>query len=217
MGGARNDRSDRGGRRVCAVGDGHRAPADRADFVGPRARGAISAAEAGDRRRGAWAVRAAHGLARPVLRAAARARGVQSRGAEAASHAYLPSAADEHREGDGAMSVDLALLYVHLALSGGVIALGLAIMLGGALGMLRFPDFYTRLHAQNAGDGVGGVIVLVGMLIASPNQDFAIRLALLAVLWAVVHPTFVEMQAKAAHSGGLSPIAGPYAARGRKQ
>ncbi|MES1204107.1 MAG: monovalent cation/H(+) antiporter subunit G [Pseudomonadota bacterium] len=115
------------------------------------------------------------------------------------------------------MSVELALLYIRLALSGAIVALGLAVMLGGALGVLRFPDFYTRLHAANAGDGVGGVVVLIGMLIASPTQDFAIRLALLAALWAIAHPTLTQMQAKAAHVGGLSPIAGPYSASAERK
>ena len=30
-----------------------------------------------------------------------------------------------------------------------LIVIGLALMAGGTLGLLRFPDFYTRLHAAH--------------------------------------------------------------------
>ncbi len=50
-----------------------------------------------------------------------------------------------------------------LALSGIVVAVGLLLIAGGALGLLRFPDLYTRLHAANVADVVGSVVVVLGL------------------------------------------------------
>lgn len=105
-----------------------------------------------------------------------------------------------------------ALDALRLVLAGAVIVLGLVFMLGGAIGQLRFPDFYTRLHASGAADTVGVVIVIVGLALAAPDWGMALKLALLAGLAAALGPITLQLLANAAHSGGLSPIAGPYVA-----
>ena len=61
---------------------------------------------------------------------------------------------------------------VRLGLSGLVVAVGLVLIAGGALGLLRFPDLYTRLHASNVADVVGSVVVVVGLAIAAPILQF---------------------------------------------
>jgi multicomponent Na+:H+ antiporter subunit G len=97
-------------------------------------------------------------------------------------------------------------------LSGLTITGGLLLIAGGALGLLRFPDLYTRLHAANVSDVAGSVVVVLGLAIAAPDWAIAVRLLLLAALIAALGPTLLHLLAQAAHAAGLAPIAGRYSA-----
>ena len=97
--------------------------------------------------------------------------------------------------------------------AGAVIALaGLALLFGGALGLLRFPDIYTRLHAATASDGPGAALVLIGLALMAPDWAMAGRLFLLALLVIALGPVFAHFTGSAAHAGGVAPIAGKYTA-----
>lgn len=108
------------------------------------------------------------------------------------------------------MSAELTnvLSWLRLGVGGLLIAFGALMLLGGAIGTLRLPDFYTRLHALGAGSVVGGVLVALGLGCAAPSTDIALRLFMLAVLLAVIAPGLHYMMANAAHVSGLAPIAG---------
>ena len=110
------------------------------------------------------------------------------------------------------MDMSAVLELVRLGLSGVVVAIGLLLIAGGALGLLRFPDLYTRLHAANVADVVGSVVVVLGLAIAAPDLAIALRLVLLAGLLIALGPTLTHLVAQAAHAAGLAPIAGRYAA-----
>ncbi len=101
---------------------------------------------------------------------------------------------------------------LRLGVSGIVVAAGLLLIAGGALGLLRFPDLYTRLHASNVADVVGSVVVVLGLAIVAPDWGVAVRLLLLAALLMALGPTLTHLVAQAAHAAGLAPIAGRYAA-----
>lgn len=109
---------------------------------------------------------------------------------------------------DAATLADLARTIA----GGAVAAIGLVLVAGGLLGLLRFPDAYTRLHAVGVGDGAGAVIVLIGLAIMAPDGAIAVRLLLLAALIGALSPVFTHLAASAAHAGGLAPIAGRYTA-----
>ena len=93
-----------------------------------------------------------------------------------------------------------------------LIVIGLGLMAGGALGLLRFPDFYTRLHAVRVADGLGGVVFILGLALVSGDGGVALRLVLLAALVAALGPTISQLAANAAHAAGLAPLAGSYRA-----
>jgi multicomponent Na+:H+ antiporter subunit G len=58
--------------------------------------------------------------------------------------------------------------------------------LGGSIGLLRFPDIYTRLHALTKADNLGLGLVVAGSILISAEWTVAIKLILiwLAVLLA---------------------------------
>ena len=51
---------------------------------------------------------------------------------------------------------------------------GLFFVLVGTIGLLRFPDFYTRMHATGKCDTLGEGLMLVGLMV---YQGFAFHLA----------------------------------------
>ena len=50
---------------------------------------------------------------------------------------------------------------------------GLVFFLGAAVGMVRFPDFYTRLHAAGKGDTLSTMLMLTGCGLVT-MEDFSL-------------------------------------------
>lgn len=94
-----------------------------------------------------------------------------------------------------------------------VIAVGALVMLVGALGVLRFPDFYTRLHAAGKGDTLGQGLVFIGLLIAALGADefdftVVFKLLLIVVLVLFLNPTATHALARSAWVIGMKPWTG---------
>lgn len=49
--------------------------------------------------------------------------------------------------------------------AGLLLAVGGFFLVSAAIGVLRFPDVYTRLHASGVGDTLGAGLVLAGLLV----------------------------------------------------
>ncbi len=99
--------------------------------------------------------------------------------------------------------------FVGAGLGGGFVAFGALLIVGAGIGMLRFPDLYTRIHAVNV-DGLGVALALFGLALAANDGAMAFELGLLALLVLVLGPVQATLVANAAHSGGLAPLAGRY-------
>lgn len=83
---------------------------------------------------------------------------------------------------------------------------GAAFCLIGAIGVLRFPDVYSRMHAAGVMDTLGALLVLVGlMLLAGFSLALAKLLFILAFLW-MASPTATHALSKAARHGGVHPV-----------
>jgi len=50
---------------------------------------------------------------------------------------------------------------------------GLVFFLGAAVGMVRFPDFYTRMHAAGKGDTLSTMLMLAGFACVT-MEDFSV-------------------------------------------
>ena len=57
---------------------------------------------------------------------------------------------------------------------------GLVFFLGAAVGMVRFPDFYTRMHAAGKGDTLSTMLMLIGFALFTMD-DFSLSSWLLFV------------------------------------
>ena len=97
--------------------------------------------------------------------------------------------------------------------AGAVIAvIGLVLVAGGGVGMLRFPDVYTRTHAALAADGAGAALTALGLAVMADDGALSARLLLLALLALAVTPFTAHAVASSAHAGGLAPLSGAYVA-----
>ena len=55
----------------------------------------------------------------------------------------------------------------------------------GAIGMLRMPDFYTRMHAASVVDTVGAALVLLGLMLQAGPTLVAVKLLFVGLLQAL--------------------------------
>lgn len=86
----------------------------------------------------------------------------------------------------------------------------------GAVGMLRMPDFYTRMHAASVIETLGAGLVIAGLMVQAGFTLASAKLAILAALIFFASPTATHALAKAAHERGVEPVLGGGGGEGGK-
>ncbi len=89
------------------------------------------------------------------------------------------------------------------ALAAGLLAAGLFFILAAVVGILRLPDFFTRLHAIGKCDTVGLSLSLLGLALLARDPAVTIKLVLVLILVAVANPTATHTLARAALKSGV--------------
>ncbi|MBL8201832.1 MAG: monovalent cation/H(+) antiporter subunit G [Chromatiales bacterium] len=77
----------------------------------------------------------------------------------------------------------------------------------GAVGLLRMPDIYTRVHAASVLDTLGAGLILLGLLLQAGLGLVAAKLLVIGLLIFFASPTATHALAKAAWTHGLEPMA----------
>ncbi len=90
-------------------------------------------------------------------------------------------------------------------ISAALIGLGSVTMLVGALGVLRFPGFYTRLHAAGKGDTLGQGLILLGLVFVAGFSLDAFKLVLIVFFVFILNSTATHALARAGWLAGLRP------------
>lgn len=85
-----------------------------------------------------------------------------------------------------------------------LVAGGLFCIVGG-VGMLRMPDFYTRMHAASVIETLGGGLILLGLMLQAGLTLVAVKLLIVALLIFFASPTATHALAQAAMARGLRP------------
>lgn len=75
----------------------------------------------------------------------------------------------------------------------------------GALGMLRLPDFWARLHAASVSESAGMLLLLAGMALQAGFSLIAVKLVLIGIFLFITGPTATHAVANAAMVSGLKP------------
>ena len=76
----------------------------------------------------------------------------------------------------------------------------------GGLGLLRLPDFYTRIHAAGLTDTMGAWLILLGLMFQASSTLVAVKLVLVLVFLVLTSPLSSHLLAKAAYLRDLQPL-----------
>jgi len=68
----------------------------------------------------------------------------------------------------------------------------------GALGLVRMPDFYTRMHAASVTDTLGAGLILFGLILQAGWTLVMAKLLIIVLLIAFTSPTATHALAKTA-------------------
>ncbi|MEL7031680.1 MAG: monovalent cation/H(+) antiporter subunit G [Pseudomonadota bacterium] len=94
------------------------------------------------------------------------------------------------------------------ALGSALVLIGAVLAVIGTVGVLRFPDFYTRLHAASVTDTAAATLAIVGMALLAPTMAVVFKLAVVWLFLFLTGPTSSHALANAAHTAGLQPMIG---------
>ena len=83
------------------------------------------------------------------------------------------------------------------------LAAGSLIMIIGTVGLLKFPDFYTRLHATGKCDTLGQILIIVGCMIYEGFTFITIKLLMVSAFYLLAGPASTHALMKAAYVTGL--------------
>lgn len=89
-----------------------------------------------------------------------------------------------------------------------LLAAGGAFCVVGAVGMLRMPDFYTRMHAASVAETLGAGLILLGLMLQAGFTLVAVKLAIIGMLILFTSPAATNALAKAGLARGLQPLLG---------
>jgi len=82
---------------------------------------------------------------------------------------------------------------------------GSAMLIIGAVGVVRLPDVFARMHGVGIIDTMGAGAVLVGLMFQAGFTGVTLKLALIAVFILFTGPTATHALARAALNGGVHP------------
>ena len=91
-------------------------------------------------------------------------------------------------------------------LSGCFILLGVLALLIGALGLLRLPDVYCRIHAVGMIDTAGAGFIILGLAIHEGVSLVTVKLLFIGIFLFFTSPIATHAVAQVAHKSGVVPV-----------
>ncbi len=93
---------------------------------------------------------------------------------------------------------------------------GLFFFFAASIGLLRFPDFYARMHSTGKGDTLGGFLIVLGLAVYTLSHgghggfDLAsiltsIKIIFIAIFIFLANPTATHAIANAGLDAGVVP------------
>ena len=127
----------------------------------------------------------------------------------------LISAAADAAHYASTMNVDWGMFgaWIRAILSAASIIIGLFFVFAGTIGVLRLPDFYSRIHAAGMTDTLGAEMILLGLIIQAGFSQMTLKLLMISFFLLLTSPTATHAVAHAANGAGLKPMLGNYRAK----
>jgi multicomponent Na+:H+ antiporter subunit G len=79
----------------------------------------------------------------------------------------------------------------------------------GAIGLVRLPDVYTRMHGASVTDTLGAGLILLGLVLQAGLTLVAVKLLFLAVFIFFASPAATHALVRAALARGVKPLLAP--------
>ncbi|HEY7656130.1 MAG TPA: monovalent cation/H(+) antiporter subunit G [Burkholderiales bacterium] len=76
----------------------------------------------------------------------------------------------------------------------------------GGVGLIRMPDFYTRVHAASVTDTLGAGLILIGLMLQAGLTLVCVKLVMIGLLIFFTSPTATHALTRAALTRGLEPV-----------
>jgi len=92
--------------------------------------------------------------------------------------------------------------------TGLLLAGGSFFVLVGSIGVIRLPDFYTRMHAAGVTDTLGAELILLAMMLQAGFSLVTVKIIAIAFFMFFTSPTSTHAVANAAWTAGLRPLLG---------
>lgn len=92
--------------------------------------------------------------------------------------------------------------------TGILLAGGSFFLLVGSIGVLRLPDFYSRMHAAGVTDTLGAELILLAMILQTGFSLITVKLIAIGFFMFFTSPTSTHAVANAAWSAGVRPLLG---------
>jgi multicomponent Na+:H+ antiporter subunit G len=94
------------------------------------------------------------------------------------------------------------------ALSVIFLAAGVFFFFAGTVGLLRFPDFYCRLHALTKADNLGMGLLVIGLMLQPTPWTGRLQLLMTWFLVLLAAATVCHLLARSALRQGVDPVRG---------
>lgn len=84
--------------------------------------------------------------------------------------------------------------------------LGSFFAVSGGIGLLRFPDFFSRLHPAGVTDTLGAGLILIGLMFQAGFNLISVKLIMILAFLLLTSPTATHALAKSALHGNQRPL-----------
>ncbi len=93
-------------------------------------------------------------------------------------------------------------------IAGSLLIIGSAFTLIAAIGLLRFPDIYTRMHAASKTGTLGSGLMLIAIAVHSGEFDVVTRSIAGVIFFMLTAPISAHLLARASYCTGVTPWEG---------
>ena len=76
----------------------------------------------------------------------------------------------------------------------------------GGVGLIRLPDFFSRIHGAGITDTLGAGLVLAGLMVQAGLTLVTVKLVMVVGILLFTSPTATHAIARAARLAGLEPV-----------
>ena len=83
--------------------------------------------------------------------------------------------------------------------------LGSGFCIIGGIGLIRLPDFYSRIHGGGITDTLGAGLVMLGLMLQAGWSLVTVKLVLIMLFLLLTSPVASHAIARAARHSGLEP------------